>query len=65
MSANSELRQRVLKREKELGWNVYIPRFEYCTDNAAMIAITGKFMFEKGKFATQKVTAMARIPFNS
>ena len=65
VSANSELRQRVLKREKELGWNVYIPRFEYCTDNAAMIAITGKFMFEKGKFATQKVTAMARIPFNS
>lgn len=65
VSANSELRKRVLKREKELGWSVYIPRFEYCTDNAAMIAITGKFMFEKGKFATQKVTAMARIPFNS
>ena len=65
VSANSELRQRVLKREKELGWNVYIPRFEYCTDNAAMIAITGRFMFEKGKFANQKVTAMARIPFNS
>ena len=65
VSANSELRKRVLKRENELGWNVYIPRFEYCTDNAAMIAITGKFMYEKGKFATQKVTAMARIPFNS
>ena len=65
VSANSELRRRVLKREKELGWNVYIPRFEYCTDNAAMIAITGSFMYEKGKFTDQKVTAMARIPFSS
>ena len=63
VSANSELRERVLKRKENLGWKVYIPRFEYCTDNAAMIAITGKFMFEKAYFADQSIAAKARIPF--
>jgi N6-L-threonylcarbamoyladenine synthase len=63
VSANSGLRSSLTDTGVERGWNVYIPRFEYCTDNAAMIAITGKFMFEKELFADQTVVAKARIPF--
>ena len=63
VSANSGLRNRLVEDGNKFVWNVYIPRFEYCTDNAAMIAITAKFMFEKGLFADQSVTARARIPF--
>jgi N6-L-threonylcarbamoyladenine synthase len=60
VSANSELR-RVLNEKKAVNWNVYIPKFEYCTDNAAMIAIAGKFLFDSGDFATQAVSAKARM----
>ena len=63
VSANSELRERLEKEGRNRNWNVFIPRFEYCTDNAAMIAITGKFMFDKRMFSDQTVTALARIPF--
>lgn len=64
VSANSELRSRIQETGKELGWNTYIPRFEYCTDNAAMIAIAGRYMFEKGLFADQSVSAEARTSFS-
>lgn len=64
VSANSELRSRLQETGKELGWNTYIPRFEYCTDNAAMIAIAGRYMFEKGLFADQSVSAEARTSFS-
>lgn len=63
VSANSGLRKALQETGANRGWSVYIPRFEYCTDNAAMIAITGKFMYEQGLFADQTVTAMARVPF--
>lgn len=63
VSANSELRRRLIEVGSSKQWNVYIPRFEYCTDNAAMIAITGKFMFEKGITTDQSVSAKARIKF--
>jgi len=65
VSANSELRKRILEYQEKLDWQVYIPRFEYCTDNAAMIAITGKFMLEKELFADQSITALARMPFDA
>ena len=61
VSANSGLRNGLAKVGGELGWRVFIPKFEYCTDNAAMIAITGKFMFEKGLFADQTIVPMARL----
>lgn len=61
VSANSELRKAIGETAKELRWNTYIPKFEYCTDNAAMIAITGKYMFDKGLFADQSIAAKARI----
>ncbi len=60
VSANSGLRNGIHELGKTKGWNVYIPKFEYCTDNAAMIAITGKFMLERGLTATQEISAQAR-----
>ncbi|MBS1688088.1 MAG: tRNA (adenosine(37)-N6)-threonylcarbamoyltransferase complex transferase subunit TsaD, partial [Bacteroidetes bacterium] len=41
VSANSGLRQALIEAGEKNGWQVYIPKFEYCTDNAAMIGITG------------------------
>lgn len=64
VSANSGLRKQLVETGKLEGWSTYIPKFEYCTDNAAMIAITGRYMFEKGLFSDQSVAASARIDFN-
>lgn len=64
VSANSGLRNALLEAGKKYHWNVFIPKFEYCTDNAAMIAITGKFLFEKGVFGSQKSAATSRLPMN-
>ena len=60
VSANRELRRRLLSLEKE-GYKIHIPRFEYCTDNAAMIAIAGKFAFDRGEFAAQSISADPRL----
>ena len=60
VSANSGLRNALTKLSSEKKWNVYFPKFEYCTDNAAMIAITGKYMYEKEMFANQSIAATAR-----
>lgn len=60
VSANSGLRNTLFSLQDELGWKVFIPKFEYCTDNAAMIAITGYYKFQKKEFTTQEVTPMAR-----
>lgn len=61
VSANSGLRNELNKMKVTRNWKVFIPKFEFCTDNAAMIAITGKFMFEKKMFADQSIAAMARL----
>lgn len=63
VSANSGLRSRLKEEGEKRGWRVFIPKFEYCTDNAAMIAITGTFLYEKGMFTDQSVSALARLPF--
>ncbi|MCC7331829.1 MAG: tRNA (adenosine(37)-N6)-threonylcarbamoyltransferase complex transferase subunit TsaD [Flavobacteriales bacterium] len=60
VSANSELRKRILDLEKQK-YNVFIPKFEYCTDNAAMIAIAGYYKYLKGDFANLKTTPQARM----
>ncbi len=60
VSANSEIRKRIKDMEQVLGWKTYIPKFEYCTDNAAMIGIVGYLKYLKGDFARQEVSAKAR-----
>ncbi len=61
VSANSGLRTALEKMGKKEGWNTYIPRFEFCTDNAAMIALAGYYKFLKGDFASQDVVPDARL----
>ena len=51
VSANSEIRNRLKSMESEKNWKVFIPKFEYTTDNAAMIAMTGQLKFEQEEFA--------------
>ena len=63
VSANSYLRSELKKLSTEKKFNLYIPKFEYCTDNAAMIAITGYFKYLKKDFANQNETPSARLPF--
>ncbi|MBW6478362.1 MAG: tRNA (adenosine(37)-N6)-threonylcarbamoyltransferase complex transferase subunit TsaD [Bacteroidales bacterium] len=60
VSANSGLRKAMLDERDASDWKVYIPKFEYSTDNAAMIAITGYFKYIKGDFASQKLTPFTR-----
>lgn len=63
VSANSGLRDTLLSMRETLGWKVFIPKFEYCTDNAAMIAIAGYQKFLQGEFVGQDVAPMARMNF--
>ena len=60
VSANSGIRAALKQAEAEYGWSTYVPKFEYCTDNAAMIGIVGYLKFKQGKFTDQGVTAKAR-----
>lgn len=60
VSANSGLRGALKETGEKLGWTTYIPRFEYCTDNAAMIGITGYHKFLKGQFTDLSVSPTAR-----
>lgn len=61
VSANSGIRAALTSGEKKFGWKTFIPKFEYTTDNAAMIAIVGYLKFLDGDFAEQNVTASARL----
>lgn len=63
VSANSGLREALKQRGEAEGWKIYIPKFEYTTDNAAMIAIAGYFKYLKKMFASQDVTPYARSNF--
>jgi N6-L-threonylcarbamoyladenine synthase len=60
VAANSGLRNAIEDAGKELGWNTFIPKFEYCTDNAAMIAITGYYKYLEKKFTDQLIAPVAR-----
>ncbi len=60
VSANSGLRQALQTEGAQKGWNTYIPKIEYCTDNAAMIGITGYYKFLQGKFVGHEVSPLAR-----
>lgn len=60
VSANSGLRSAFEKTGKEEGWNTFIPKFEYCTDNAAMIAITAYYKYLNSEFDNLSVVPSAR-----
>lgn len=63
VSANSALRKALQETGAAKGWNVHIPAFEYCTDNAAMIAVTGYYKFLNKQLTDQSVTPYAKGRF--
>ena len=60
VSANSSLRNEIEMEGKKLGWNTFIPAFEYCTDNAAMIAMTAHYKFLNNEFVDLSVAPSSR-----
>ena len=62
VSANSAVRVALEKAENDLGWQTYIPKLEYCTDNAAMIGIVGYLKYLEQDFTDQSSVATARFP---
>jgi N6-L-threonylcarbamoyladenine synthase len=63
VSANSGLRNSLQSMATQEGWNIYIPAFEYCTDNAAMIAMAGHFKYMNRDFVGQDVAPLSRMEF--
>ena len=64
VSANSQIRSTLKSFENTLNWTTYIPKFEFTTDNAAMIAIVGYHKYLEGIFAKENVVATARLKVN-
>lgn len=60
VSANSALRRALQETGEQKGWNTFIPKFEYCTDNAAMIGITAYHKYLNNEFAEMDITPSAR-----
>ncbi len=60
VSANSGLRNALQETGEKMGWKTFIPKFEYCTDNAAMIAITAYYKYMAGEFAELDISPSAR-----
>lgn len=63
VSANSGIRNTLKAAEAKYGWKTFIPKFEYTTDNAAMIGIVGYHKFLNEKFENSSVVSKARITF--
>lgn len=63
VSANSGLRKALQAEGEQRGWNVYIPAFQYCTDNAGMIAMAAHFKYLKGEFTDQYASPEPRLKF--
>tara|TARA_B100000963_G_scaffold44011_1_gene32801 strand:+ start:3736 stop:4752 length:1017 start_codon:yes stop_codon:yes gene_type:complete len=63
VSANSYLRSRLQHLSEEKEYNIYIPKFEYCTDNAAMIAIAGYYKYIEKKFSSLNEISQATLKF--
>ncbi|MCB0686100.1 MAG: tRNA (adenosine(37)-N6)-threonylcarbamoyltransferase complex transferase subunit TsaD, partial [Saprospiraceae bacterium] len=64
VAANSGLRAALRHKADELGWNTFIPKIEFCTDNAAMIGIAGYFKLMAGEFADPEARPDARLAWN-
>ena len=63
VSANSGIRKALKDAETKYGWKTFVPKFEYTTDNAAMIGIVGYQKFLANKFENETITANPRIAF--
>ncbi|MBK0403717.1 tRNA (adenosine(37)-N6)-threonylcarbamoyltransferase complex transferase subunit TsaD [Adhaeribacter sp. BT258] len=63
VSANSGLRKALQEEGEKRGWNVFIPAFQYCTDNAGMIAMAAHFKYLKGEFSDQYASPEPRLKF--
>ncbi len=63
VSANSGIRTTLKEAEKKYGWKTFIPKFEYTTDNAAMIGIVGYYNFLEQNFSSTNIVSKARIEF--
>jgi N6-L-threonylcarbamoyladenine synthase len=61
VSANTGIRNALQRAEKAYGWHTFIPKFEYCTDNAAMIGIVGYLKYLQKDFTDQAVSPKARF----
>lgn len=62
VSANSGLRNALKELAVNNNWDLFIPAFEYCTDNAGMIAMAAHYQYQKGIFSTLDVSPLARMP---
>ena len=62
VSANSYLRDQLVALGKKNGWDIFIPKFEYCTDNAGMISITGYYKYLAQQFGNMTDTSKPRMP---
>ena len=65
VAANSGLRNELRAHAQKMGWAVYIPEFQYCTDNAAMIAMAAHFKFVKGIFCEMDISPTANMAIRS
>ena len=63
VSANSGIRKALKETETTYGWKTFIPKFEYTTDNAAMIGIVGYHKYRLGNFSSDDVVSKARLEF--
>lgn len=61
VSANSEIRKQLKETESKYKWTTYIPKFEYTTDNAGMIAIAGYYKYLEGNYSNAAVAANPRL----
>lgn len=63
VAANSYLRKRLDEESRKENFQIHIPKFEYCTDNAAMIAISGLFKYQNNDFSSQSEVSSSRLLF--
>ncbi len=65
VSANAGLRNELRRRAHKLGWQTFIPDFQYCTDNAAMIAMAAEIKYQRGEFASLDTAPVANLSFEA
>ena len=61
VSANNGLRNAFREHAQKYGWDIFIPKFSYTTDNAAMIAIAGYFKYQDKDFCPMEAPAYSRV----